>query len=363
MTTTLWEEEYKRRTDDLKAASDKLTSPSLSPSSVLRVLRVHQLDAFIFDSEVESILQHQLFHAFDWLPQGTLQRFKPELSLLVSLLLFYFSLFLRGASVGQSLQNLVFRDERSHARLLTANRTRSESSLPASSTSQRFLFGVLSLIFPYALSKIQGVAAEQGWADLPPSAMRRRTWALLKRGEGAWRALSLVNLLAFLVDGKYPNLLARVLGMRLVYAARSQPRMLNFEYLNQQLVWHGFTEFLMFLVPLLSSSRVFSALKRIMTATHQGNQPHSDANVVPAAASTPPIHDSSQESSSPLFSPRDFMGPCAFCQATPIVVPFAANCRHLFCYHCVRAASLDSPLDCPVCQSQITSLQRPYAMK
>ncbi|MDI1490075.1 MAG: peroxisome assembly protein (Peroxin-2) [Ramalina farinacea] len=70
-------------------------------------------------------------------------------------------------------------------------------------------------------------------------------------------ALSLTNTLAFLLHGKYPTLLHRILRIRLapLRGARHAARDISFEYLNRQLVWHAFTEFLLFLLPLVGVSR------------------------------------------------------------------------------------------------------------
>lgn len=44
----------------------------------------------------------------------------------------------------------------------------------------------------------------------------------------------------------------RLLGMRLVYAHPTMSRQVSFEFLNQQLVWHGLSEFLLFVIPLFN---------------------------------------------------------------------------------------------------------------
>lgn len=53
--------------------------------------------------------------------------------------------------------------------------------------------------------------------------------------------MSIINFLVFLVDGKYRSLLDRALRMRLVYIHPLTARAVSFEWMNRQLVWHGFT--------------------------------------------------------------------------------------------------------------------------
>lgn len=63
------------------------------------------------------------------------------------------------------------------------------------------------------------------------------------------------SFLVFLVNGRYRTLLDRVLRLRLAPSSSQISREVSFEYLNRQLVWHAFTEFLLFLLPLVGISR------------------------------------------------------------------------------------------------------------
>jgi peroxin-2 len=57
------------------------------------------------------------------------------------------------------------------------------------------------------------------------------------------------------VNGRYRTLLDRLLRLRLETPTSQISRQVSFEYLNRQLVWHAFTEFLLFLLPLVGISR------------------------------------------------------------------------------------------------------------
>ena len=63
------------------------------------------------------------------------------------------------------------------------------------------------------------------------------------------------SFLVFLVNGRYRTLLDRILRLRLATPSSQVSRDVSFEYLNRQLVWHAFTEFLLFLLPLVGISR------------------------------------------------------------------------------------------------------------
>lgn len=64
-----------------------------------------------------------------------------------------------------------------------------------------------------------------------------------------------VSFLVFLVNGRYRTLVDRILRIRLAPPSAQASREVSFEYLNRQLVWHAFTEFLLFLLPLVGISR------------------------------------------------------------------------------------------------------------
>lgn len=63
------------------------------------------------------------------------------------------------------------------------------------------------------------------------------------------------SFLVFLVNGRYRTVLDRIMRLRLVPPTNHASREISFEYLNRQLVWHAFTEFLLFFLPLVGISR------------------------------------------------------------------------------------------------------------
>lgn len=73
---------------------------------------------------------------------------------------------------------------------------------------------------------------------------------------------ALASFLTFLYNGSHRTILDRVLRLRLVPKSSHTSREVSFEYLNRQLVWHAFTEFLLFLLPLVGISRWRRILSR-----------------------------------------------------------------------------------------------------
>lgn len=145
-------------------------------------------------------------------------------------------------------------------------------------------------------------------------------------------ALSLVSFTAFLLTGHYRTLLDRVLRMRLVSPSHIVSREVSFEYLNRQLVWHAFTEFLLFILPLIRVSRWRRWWARMLRKI-RGSDSSSPGGIATGELA---------------FLPERT---CAIChketdasadfgttggKATDVVNPYeAVGCGHIYCYVCL----------------------------
>lgn len=89
-----------------------------------------------------------------------------------------------------------------------------------------------------------------------------------------------VSFLVFLVNGRYRTLVDRLLRIRLAPPSSQASREVSFEYLNRQLVWHAFTEFLLFLLPLVGISRWKRWLARAWKKTVSAFKSHGDEDEV-----------------------------------------------------------------------------------
>lgn len=87
----------------------------------------------------------------------------------------------------------------------------------------------------------------------------------------------------FLVNGRYRTLLDRLLRLRLASPSSQVSREVSFEYLNRQLVWHAFTEFLLFLLPLVGIGRwrrwLSRAWRKAKSALQSGDKDAGDTAV------------------------------------------------------------------------------------
>lgn len=147
-------------------------------------------------------------------------------------------------------------------------------------------------------------------------------WKCIYAGEKVLHVLSVLNFLVFLQRGKYPSILERILGIHPVFAERQSIRQVSFEFMTRELLWHGFAEFVFFLLPLINVPKLKNMIVR------QFSRPVS-------LDKQPSIKVACHE--------------CGICNEPP-TSPHQGQCGHVFCYYCIKANSLaDSSFPCPLC--------------
>ncbi|GAA5895807.1 hypothetical protein JCM5296_006672 [Sporobolomyces johnsonii] len=382
------------------------------PSAPLRISRVAQLDASLLDNELEAILQAPVKTALEGVTTPGRWSWEPEVLALLRLAVLRMSLWDNGATYGSSLQNLRYRNEGKHGRGLQSTAT--DSSL---TRLQKLAYTVLFVLPPYLHARLQDRMLTSSWADEPlprtwislvdprralisgrrrgeemiqwRREWKRAIWELLGAGEKLAAFAGLANFLIFLYNGRYRTLVDRILKMRLVYAQRSVTPNVSFEYLNRQLVWEAFTEFLLFLMPLINLHRLRLRLSKAVTSRAVNSKTlRAVASALPAplastlglsslaasskASSDPsesrkgPLHflppstcpicyssfnhlsaalpssslaDPTDPSSSLLHSSSTSSGPTAS-QDTTVKIPYVADCTDecRYCYYCVVGA-------------------------
>ena len=178
-------------------------------------------------------------------------------------MLFKLSIWDHNASYGAALQNLRYVDAR-HAGPVPR--------LP--SRWQKALYGLTTVGGQYAWHRWEDWLADQegGYEEvssgikllvnyISSANMMKPTpnVRLLSRATSffstTYSIVTFTSFLVFLVNGRYRTLLDRILRLRLSPPTSHVSRKVSFEYLNRQLVWHAFTEFLLFLLPLVGISR------------------------------------------------------------------------------------------------------------
>ncbi|WFC97696.1 peroxisome assembly protein (Peroxin-2) [Malassezia yamatoensis] len=231
--------------------------PSFS-SPMLHVQRVGQLDADLLDEELTDLLAEPVKAALQNVSSTASTKHMSEIYLLLRLLLYKFSIMDRGASYGAMLQNLRYRNEWAHTSSLQST-ARDAPLRPFQLT----LYPILRILLPYAYNKTKAYMSDNRFSDAPGDSPEFLIWSLAEESLKMYNIATLINFAIFLWNGKYRTIVDRILGMRLVYANRSLNRSVSFEFLNRQLVWNAFTEFLLFLLPLIRPQQLLKRLARL----------------------------------------------------------------------------------------------------
>ncbi|KAG1752653.1 Pex12 amino terminal region-domain-containing protein [Suillus paluster] len=344
--SSVWQQAWDAAQPRLHSIQDALASPTFSIPNP-RIIRVGQLDAELLDAELVHILTEPVSKALATVNASMKARLEPELALLVQLVLYRFSVWTSGASYGAMLQGL---------RYSVPSSVSDSSSRPP----RRLLIihGALTILVPYFRNRIHAYALSRAWPDAPASDTRRRAWGALMTLETAHGAFSLLNFVAFLWNGRYRTIVDRFLAMRLEPSQALLKRDVSYEFMNRQMVWHAFTEFLLFLLPLINPRSV----ARRLTSTL--------SSLLPAPSPTQKIR-SPKRGKYYALPPEQ----CAICAENaalngtenhlyPITTPYLASCGHTYCYACLAERMLRAADDgsrgwtCLRCAEEVRSADR-----
>lgn len=214
--------------------------------------RVGQVDAELLDEELVELLRGQVGDALRYFGgrggagsnNSIRHDWEDEISLALRAVLFKLTVWDHDATYGAALQNLKYTDAR-----------RDGVVLVPPSRWQKSLYGLVTVGGRYLWAKWENWLREQddGFEGPSPRVQRLSRWTSAVSTLHAAAALG--SFLVFLLHGRYRTLLDRVLRMRLAPPTSQVSREVSFEYLNRQLVWHAFTEFLLFVLPLVGINR------------------------------------------------------------------------------------------------------------
>ncbi|KAI4172683.1 MAG: hypothetical protein LQ343_003423 [Gyalolechia ehrenbergii] len=242
--------------------------------------RVGQVDAELLDEELLELLKGQVGEALKYFGSHLRDEWSSEILFALRAALFKLSIWNHDASYGAALHNLRYTD---------ARHTGPIPKVP--SRWQKASHGLLSVGGRYAWEKWgTWLADQEGSYEGVSCANHKIETTNLPQPTPTVRVLSQVSSLAstayfiaafssfllFLINGRYRTLLDRILRLRLTHPSNHLSRQVSFEYLNRQLVWHGFTEFLLFLLPLVGIARwrrwLSRAWRKTKALVKQGNE-------------------------------------------------------------------------------------------
>lgn len=227
--------------------------------------RVGQVDAELLDEELVELLRGQVGEALRYIGgvagqggRSLNDDWQAEILLALRAVLFKLTIWDHDATYGAALQNLKYTDARHNGAVLVAP-----------SRAQKSLYGLITVGGKYAWTKWENWLLDQddGYDQPNPQVQRLSRWT--SAISTAHTAAGFASFVAFLLHGRYRTLLDRALRMRLAPPTSQVSREVSFEYLNRQLVWHAFTEFLLFMLPLVGINRWRRWLTRWWRKTKQ----------------------------------------------------------------------------------------------
>lgn len=224
---------------------DRLKSPyGTSPA-----FRVGQVDAELLDEALLDLLRKQAGEGLKLFGAHLKDDWNAEITALLRMVYWKLSIWDHGTSYGASLQGLKYIDARGKD-VLEAERMRKDAT-----KLQRALYGLMTVVGRYGWTRWEErlSSLENGYDE--PSPLIKRLSRLTTFASTTHNITSFLSFLVFLYNGRYRTLTDRILRLRLVPSSNQTSREVSFEFLNRQLVWHAFTEFLLFLLPLVGISR------------------------------------------------------------------------------------------------------------
>ncbi|KAJ5568328.1 hypothetical protein N7450_010814 [Penicillium hetheringtonii] len=248
--------------------------------------RVGQVDAELLDEELLGLLKGQVGEALKYFGPQMREEWSNEILFALRAILFKLSIWDHNASYGAALQGLQYSDSRSNGPVLAPP-----------TKWQKSIYGLLTVGGRYAWDKWESwlIGQEGGYEE--PSQEVRMLSRLTDFISTSHSIAAFISFLVFLVNGRYRTLVDRILRIRLAPPSAQASREVSFEYLNRQLVWHAFTEFLLFLLPLVGISRwkrwIARAWRKAINAL-KSSAATTETEVLAASASTGGISGSSQ---------------------------------------------------------------------
>ncbi|KAG8947653.1 peroxisome assembly protein (Peroxin-2) [Tulasnella sp. 424] len=374
---SFWQQSWTDAQPTLEAVERRL---AIITKGLPRVIRVGQLDAELLDQELLAVLKQPISTSLSHIKSTWAAQYDLELSLLIQTLLYKYSVWDTGATYGAKLQDLTFERPPKNA-----GRSYAPSGLLRKTL---LLHATLTILVPYVHAKLRAHALSYSWPDVPRSDIRRQTWDLVTRLETFQATFSLFGFLLFLHNGKYRSLTDRFLGLKLVPARKNLSRNVNYEFMNRQMVWHAFTEFLLFILPLVNTRLLRRRAMQYLIAT-KTYVSLKTRGVASASAYSNPQVGSSKLAGKYASLPEDCCAICAEDASSPtasasptlqtggsvpslslssdgvptypITIPYRTSCGHEYCYSCLTVRMLrahedgDPGWECLRCKETVKS--------
>lgn len=255
------------------------------------VPRVNKLDALQLDKAIDDILREQQLKIKDG-KFNHLILYQRELDVILNSFLWIYSFRKYKASLGQQLLALEY----------------DEKQMTTWTLVQHYLLSVL-------LPRLYRARLETGIET------SKKYDKILFWSENFYLILKLWIFFRFCIDGKRPTLTDNLLGIDL--HSTEIKRTVSYGYMNRELLWNGFIEFLVYTIPMINFQLIRNRLRQFLS---KGNR--DGVEVIPHLTQTTC---------------------CVFCTERP-TLPHHIGCGHIYCYYCIAGNKLsDSKFTCVEC--------------
>ncbi|XP_044033233.1 peroxisome biogenesis factor 2 isoform X2 [Siniperca chuatsi] len=308
------------------------SGPEANADPQTPVLRISQLDALELDSALEQLVWAQFSQCFQNCRPGLLTPLEPELRALLQLLLWRFTLYSSSATVGQSLLSLRYHNILSSSPHYKPLSRRQKLGLALLTAGPRWLQERShSLLLCLGLSSGGPVSERDG--GLLQQGLRN----CLTLVSSIAQLASLINFLVFLRKGRHSVLAERIVGAQAIFSKPIVIRDVTYQHMNRELLWHGFAQFLIYLLPLINTRKLKATVSLIVFGGESANGEGATEG-------------------------QGVWKECGLCGEWP-TMPHTVGCQHVFCYYCIKSLSIaDAYLTCPKCGAE-AGLPEPVKME
>jgi peroxin-2 len=269
-----------------------------------RVMRCGRLDANEMDNELMNMLQDKFTEIFKYIPTTTtlVMNFKPEIKAFIRFILWKWSIGSEnGYTFGQEMMSLKYVDSQGH--LITGK--------------HKYLLLIFTVFFDWINERFEDILNK-----FIPRLRSDKIFGIVKL---IFQSANLINFCMFLIRGRYPSLRERALGLDVIPTKPQTLRQISHDYMNREIIWYGFSEFLFFVLPLMNVQLIRNWFKRNLQF------------LLPDKSS---------------YAQSVQRNMCSLCEDLP-TQPQIANCGHVYCYYCIAAnIKADANFPCSVCSQK-----------
>ena len=316
-----------------------MTSNNYASSVDYRVLRVTQLDASELDEALIVNLKQSINQDyFKYIQSSFFQKYHVEIFTGIKCLLWYYTYYKNGQTVGQSIFDWYYRDQTKVKKLLHM----------IVYCMDEWLLEKLPDLLKYLLTLLTNLKRKfnrqnnnEGQPDESNLEFERfrRIDKLFDGVKVMLKCITFMNYMIFLLNGRYLNLWERFIKLRPIYKKEQFMRSFNHKLFERELLWQSYFSLFKLAEGLFDFKKIQAKLRKKFSLNRSTNAIHNKQNVE--------------------------INKCGICEAQPPTMVHCAinfkgdGCKHVYCYVCIKKALNDDNNQylCQVCDKYVNSVE------